>query len=270
MKFARVNNITLHYQVDGALSGKPVLVFANSLGTDFRIWDAVVSDLSCDFTVVRYDKRGHGLSELGAPPYSMDDHVSDLAVLLDHLKFSNAIICGLSVGGMIAQGLYLARPDLVSALVLCDTGHKIGTADMWQERIAALEADGLPSMVDAVMARWFTPAFRKTDNPVYMGCRAMLARQDLAGYTGTCAAIATTDMTDCIGTVRVPVLCVVGDQDLATPPALVRELSELIPSARYVEVEGAGHIPCVEQPERLVRALRSFFINNSILQAVNE
>ena len=75
-----------------------------------------------------YDKRGHGLSDLGGAPYSIDDHVDDLAGLVDHLGAGKVVLCGLSVGGLIAQGLSAKRPEIVRALILCDTAHKIGTA----------------------------------------------------------------------------------------------------------------------------------------------
>ncbi len=264
MQFVSVNNITLHYHYREAAADEPVIVFANSLGTDFRIWDAVVEALSADYSTLVYDKRGHGLSSAGNPPYAMSDHVADIEALITHLGIKSVVICGLSVGGMIAQGLSLKRPDLVQAAILCDTGHKIGTADMWQERITALESTGILPMVETVMERWFTDGFRKDDNPVYVGCKAMLGRQLVAGYIGTCAAIRDADYTAEITGLKMPVLCVVGDQDMSTPPALVQELKSLIPGANYVEITGAGHIPCVEQPEQLIAALQTFLQANSI------
>ena len=153
MQFARVNDITIHHQVIGGPAEKPVLVFVNSLGTDFRIWRDVIVGLAGDAPLLTYDKRGHGLSDVGQVPYSIDDHVSDLIGLLETLSVRKAVICGLSVGGMIALGLAARRPDLVSGLILCDTAHKIGTAESWNARIKAVEENGLGSIVDAVMER---------------------------------------------------------------------------------------------------------------------
>ena len=129
------------------------------------------SSIITDFSIVIYDKRGHGLSDIGEVPYSMDDHVSDLEALLDHLRVTDAIICGLSVGGLIAQGLYARRPDLVQALILCDTAHKIGSDEMWNSRIAAVEKGGMALLVDAILERWFTAAFRRTNNLEFAGYR---------------------------------------------------------------------------------------------------
>lgn len=213
--------------------------------------------LAGSYPLLTYDKRGHGLSDVGEAPYSIEDHVDDLIGLLEHLKVSDAVVCGLSVGGLIAQGLYARRPDLVKALILCDTAHKIGTADMWAARIAAIDESGLDGIVDGVMERWFTPAFRESD-PSFPGYRNMMLRQPVEGYTGTCAAIRDADYTAAAGEIAVPTLCVVGDQDGATPPELVLSLAKLIPRARYEVIKDAGHIPCVEQPEMLTTIIEAF------------
>ena len=258
MQFARINDVTIHYQIIGGPADKPVLVFANSLGTDFRIWRDVIVRLAGDFAIVLYDKRGHGLSDLGQMPYSIEDHATDLAGLLDFLSVKNAIICGLSVGGLVAQSLYQRRPDLVRALILCDTAHKIGTAESWNARIAKVEADGIESIVDSIMERWFTPAFRRPENIAYDGYCNMLIRQPVAGYVATCAALRDADLTEAAAKIAVPTICIVGDQDGSTPPELVLSTAKLIPNARYEVIKDAGHIPCVEQPETLTEVIRAF------------
>lgn len=257
VQFVQVNGVSLHHQIIGGPGNRPVIVFINSLGTDFRIWRDVIVRLASSYPLLTYDKRGHGLSDVGEAPYSIEDHVDDLIALLEHLKVNGAVICGLSVGGLIAQGLYARRPDLVKALILCDTAHKIGTADMWAARIAAIEESGLDGIVDGVMERWFTPAFRESD-PSFPGYRNMMLRQPVEGYTGTCAAIRDADYTAAAGDIAVPTLCVVGDQDGATPPELVLSLAKLIPRARYEVIKDAGHIPCVEQPEMLTTIIEAF------------
>jgi 3-oxoadipate enol-lactonase len=258
MQFLLSGQSAIHYRAEGLTAPKPVIVFINSLGTDFRIWDEVMAALGDRYAYVLHDKRGHGLSDVGSTPYSIDDHVADLIALLDHLSVEKAIIWGLSVGGLIAQGLYRRRPDLVQALVLSNTAHKIGNADMWNDRIAQIEQDGIEPLVDGVMERWFTPAFRKPDNAAYLGARTMLARQDRHGYAATCAAIRDADFTEAANAIAVPTLCVAGDGDASTPPELVGSLSALIAGSRLAVIENCGHIPCLEQPAAYARTVGNF------------
>ncbi|MGV6904713.1 MULTISPECIES: alpha/beta fold hydrolase [unclassified Brucella] len=164
MQFAKVNDIVVHYDLRWNGNDKPVLVFINSLGTDFRIWNKVRARLGHDVSTLVYDKRGHGLSDIGKTPYTIELLAQDLIALLDRLSIHKAVIYGLSVGGLIAQGLYAARPDLVAGLVLSNTAHKIGTPEMWNARIDAIMQNGLASILDATMPRWFTAAYRRPDN----------------------------------------------------------------------------------------------------------
>ncbi|MGI9356733.1 MAG: 3-oxoadipate enol-lactonase [Rhizobiaceae bacterium] len=265
MQFAKVNGVTLHYQVVSAPDDKPTIVFSNSLGTDFRIWRDCVVRLVGECSIVMYDKRGHGLSDIGDSPYKLDDHVNDLAGLLDHLGVSDAVICGLSVGGLIAQGLLFLRPDLVKALVLCDTAAKIGDEKMWPERIAAVEKDGIEPLLDKIMDLWFTPAFHKNRPDDLTGYRNMVHRQTKEGYVGTCAALRDADLREAAKQIKVPAICVVGDQDGSTPPELVLETAKMIPDCRYEVIKGAAHIPCVEQGEVLVEIIRAFLKDAGIV-----
>jgi len=257
MAFARVNGIVLHHDVRGNADA-PALVFSNSLGTDFRIWDEVAARLAGDFRIVLYDKRGHGLSEAPPAPYAIDDHVGDLAALLDHLGIARAAVVGLSVGGLIAQGLAAARPDLVAALVLIGTAPKLGTAETWNARIETVAAKGIAALADDILPRWFTAAFRSPDNPAFAGYRAMLARSPAEGYAGTCAALRDADLTASTRALRLPALCLVGDQDGSTPPDLVRATAALIAGAELEVIAGAGHIPCVEQPAATAALIGDF------------
>lgn len=257
MDFRALNGVVLHVEDIGAADG-PALVFSNSLGTDLRIWDDVVGQLADRFRIVRYDKRGHGLSEIGETPYSIDDHVGDLAALLDDLAIEGAIVCGLSVGGLIAQGLTASRPELVAGLVLCDTAHKIGSAELWNTRMAAIGKSGIAAIAEGILERWFSKDLRENDRAALAGWRAMLTRTPEAGYLGTCAAIRDADFTEEAKRIAVPTLCIVGAEDGATPPALVRELADLVPGARYEVIAGAGHLPCIERPLAVARLIEDF------------
>ena len=257
MAFKRLDDIVVHY--DAPEAGElPTLVFANSLGTDLRVWDALLPHLGRRFRAIRYDKRGHGLTDATAAPYTMAQLGTDLARLLDFLGVRAAIVCGLSIGGLVAQQLAATRPELVRGLILMDTAHKVGTAELWQQRIDAVEGGGIDGIAAAILERWFTPAFRRERPEELAGWRNMLTRTLVAGYAGCCAAIRDADLTATTARLAVPTLCLVGDQDGATPPPLVRELAGLVPGARFHEIAEAGHLPGVEQPAAVARVLLDF------------
>ena len=255
MQFADLGEIRLHYRVDGDPDGAPV-VFSNSLGTDLRLWDKVLPLLPAGLKFIRYDKRGHGLSSMPKPPYSMGSLVRDAELLLDHLGVKECAFVGLSIGGMIAQGLAVKRLDLVRSLVLSNTAAKIGTAEMWQERVNAVLRDGIEPMADNVMERWFSRDFRNTVELELW--RNMLTRQPVNGYAGCSAAIAGTDFYTPTSGLRLPALGIAGDQDGATPPDVVKETIDLIPGSHYQLIRGAGHLPCVEKPEEFAQVLTDF------------
>lgn len=261
MAFGLFNHQVLHFRDENARQPRTI-VFANSLGTDFRIWDDVVARLADRWRILRYDLRGHGLSDAPPAPYSIDDHIADLTALLEARKVDHAAVVGLSVGGMIAQGLAARRRDLVQALVLCDTAHRIGTADMWNARIEAIRKGGLASIADAILERWFSITFRKARAGDLAGYRNMLVRTPVEGYVGTCAALRDADLTSEVRGLAQPALCLVGEQDGATPPDLVRSLSALVPRAGFEIVPSAGHLPCIEQPDILAARVEAFAREN--------
>lgn len=255
MKIFDAGDVRLHYRVDGPDGGPPV-VFANSLGTDMRLWDPVLPLLPKGLRIIRYDKRGHGLSSCPSGPYSMGGLVSDVEKLMDHLHVKDSVFVGLSIGGMIAQGLAVKRLDLVRAMVLSNTAAKIGTPAMWDERIAAIKSGGIESLADAVMERWFSPDFRAT--PELELWRNMLVRGEGDGYAGCSAAISGTDFYTPTASLRLPTLGIAGTDDGSTPPDLVRETTDLIPGSKFHLIRKAGHLPCVEQPVEYAAVLSKF------------
>jgi 3-oxoadipate enol-lactonase len=255
MHMADLGDIRLHYRIDGDPDGMPV-VFANSLGTDLRLWDPILPHLPAGLRILRYDKRGHGLSDCPEGPYQMGKLVHDAERLMELTGFTNAVFVGLSIGGMIAQGLASKRLDLLRAVVLSNTAAKIGTREMWDDRIAQVNAGGMDSAVDATMERWFSSAFRETLD--FHAWRNLFLRTPAAGWTGCAAAIAGTDFMTTTADLRLPLLAISGSEDGSTPPDLVKETADLVPGSSHELIRGAGHLPCVEKPEEYARILTGF------------
>lgn len=250
------NGLALHWREDGDPKGAPV-VFANSLGTDLRLWDAVVERLPKSLRLIRYDKRGHGLSGCPDAPYAMGALVGDVEALLDHLDVRDCVFVGLSIGGMIAQGLAVKRMDQVRAMVISNTAAKIGTHQTWADRIATVDAGGIDAIADTVMNVWFSKDFQA--KPELQIWRNMLTRTPKVGYMGCCAAIAGTDFYTTTASLTLPTMAIAGSEDGSTPPDLVRETADLVKGSRFELVRGAGHLPCVENPEAYAALLMSFF-----------
>ena len=264
MHVAAANGIHIHYRDEGPRAA-PTIVFSNSLGTDQRIWDRLIERLGDGFRFVRYDKRGHGLSTAPDAPYALDDHIGDLEALLGQLGIEQAIVCGLSVGGMIAQGLAARHPNRVRALILCDTAEKIGPPEMWEQRIEMARQGGIEALADAVMQRWFSEDFRANRQAELAAWRAMLTRTPAEGYIGTSYALRDADLTQSSAELGVPTLCIGGSEDGATTPEMVQALADLVPGARFVLIEGAGHLPCIESPDAVHAAIDGFLKENALV-----
>jgi 3-oxoadipate enol-lactonase len=254
MKLER-GNATILVQDEGPENG-PVVVFANSLGTSLSLWDSLCERLPSSLRRVRFDLRGHGGSSVPDEPFGMDDLVADAEGVMDALGIKDAAFVGLSIGGMIAQGLASKRPDLVRVAVFSNTAAKIGDPDLWNDRIRAIEVQGLEGIADGVMERWFGKAFRATDEVKFW--RQMLVYTDPRGYIGCCRAIAGANLRSSTAALRLPVLGIAGAADLSTPPAVVTETIASIPGARLEVINGAGHLPCVEAPDKYASLIMQF------------
>ena len=248
----------LHLRIDGPQDA-PALLLCNSLGTDLRLWDAMMPALA-QWRVIRYDKQGHGLSDLGNGT-DIADHAEDAAAILDAMG-GPATVIGCSIGGLIAQRLASDRPDLVRALVLSNSAAKLGTAESWQERIATVQAGGTRAIADAVMERWFAAPFRA--RPELALWRNMLARSPRDGYIAACQALAGADQSAATARLRLPCMVIAGSEDGASPPEIVRATADLIAGAEFHLIDGAGHLPCVEAPDAMAAILQPFLQRHAV------
>ncbi len=258
--FVDVDGVILHARVDPPEAGAaaaPPLVFVHSLGTEGRIWDAVVARLPATQRV-RVDLRGHGLSDAPPGDYALASLAADVLGVLDRLGVATAVFVGVSIGGQVALQAALDRPERVAGLVLLDTAARIGDRAGWEARRAEVRSHGLAASADAVVGRWFAPKSRASDPIAPRGYRNLLLRTPVAGYLGACAALRDADLRSRTADIAQPTLVLCGAEDTATPPALVRGLADTLPNARYAEIAGAGHLPCLDRPDEVAAHVAAF------------
>jgi 3-oxoadipate enol-lactonase len=256
MAFLKLNNAQLFYQWDGP-ENAPVVVFSNSLGTTHRMWDPQLDAFTRHFRVLRYDGRGHGQSTATPGPYTIEQLAGDVVRLLDALKLDRVYFCGLSMGGMIGMHLGAAHASRLHKMVLCNTAAKIGTPDVWNARITAVQTGGMKAVAGAVIDRWLTAGFRAAHPGDTAQVLSMLEGCDPPGYAASCCAVRDVDFRQKLAGVEVATQVIAGTHDPATPPADGRALSELIHGAKYTEL-AAAHLSNIEAREEFNREVLAF------------
>ncbi|MWV20568.1 3-oxoadipate enol-lactonase [Methylobacterium sp. 2A] len=257
MAFADLDGIRLHYRTDGD-PAHPALVLSNSLGASLDMWAPQVEPLARRFHLVRYDTRGHGQSEVAPGPYTIAQLGRDVIGLLDHLGLGRAHFAGVSMGGLTGQWLALNHPERLARLALCNTAAYIGPPENWTNRVAAVRADGVGSIADALAARWLTADYAAAHPDLASSLRRMLAATAAEGYAGACLAVRDADFRADLARIAVPTLVIAGTHDLSTPAAEGRFLAGNIPDAQYRELSGA-HLTNLEDVARFNAALLAFF-----------
>ena len=256
MPFVDSQHAQIHYSLEGSTS-KPVLVFANSLGTDLSMWDPQVPESLKSLRALRHDTRGHGKSSVTPGPYSIEQLAKDVAALADSLKLDRFHFCGLSMGGMIGMWLAANASERLNKLVLASTAAKIGTPETWNTRIDTVREQGMKPVARATMERWFTPAWRTKNLQTVARIQRMVEAAHPEGYIACCAAVRDFDFREQLAKIRVPTLVISGTHDPATTTADGRFLTEHIPGSRYVELN-AAHLSNLEDPDRFTREVMTF------------
>jgi 3-oxoadipate enol-lactonase len=255
MPFAELGELRTHYSLTDDTG--PVLVFSNSLGTNFSMWDAQMAELQRHFRILRYDTRGHGQSSVTRGDYTIDQLGRDVVALLDSLRLDRVHFCGLSMGGMIGIWLGIQAPDRLDRLVLSNTAARIGTKETWNARIATVRKDGMKSVAAGVIERWFTPDFRLSSPEKVARAQQMLENASPEGYAGCCAAIRDMDQREGVTQITTPTLVIYGARDPVTPASDADFLSERIHGSAKVELD-AAHLSNVEQPDAFTKAVSDF------------
>jgi len=244
--------VELNHVLEGP-DNTPVLVLSNSLGSTLGMWDDQAPVLRERFRLLRYDQRGHGDSPVPSGPYKLEDLGRDALALLDRLEIERASFCGLSIGGLVGMWLASEAPERVERLVLCCTAPRFDP-EMYDARASKVRAEGVGSIADVVLERWFTPEFRAARPETVEAAANMLRSTPAEGYAGCCEALRDADLRSRLGGIRAPTLVIAGAEDPATTVDQAEEIRDSIPEARLVVIE-AAHLANIEQPEAVTREI---------------
>jgi 3-oxoadipate enol-lactonase len=250
MPVARVNDIDLHYKLDG--DGEETIVLINGLADDVETWSGQLDDfLAAGYRVLRIDNRGIGASSKPAGPYSSRMLADDAKALVDQLGLADFHLMGVSMGGMIAQEYALAYPgDLRSVTFGCTYAAPGPFCSrmfaMWADLAPAL---GVPFVMRDVTLWAFTlPFFEGRPEDLAEFETAMrYMDQPVHAYLAQLAVIQNHDTTSRLGEIRVPALVLAGEEDILIPVALSRRIHEGIPGSEWATTKG-GHACLWEHP----------------------
>ncbi|RKP51923.1 3-oxoadipate enol-lactonase [Pararobbsia silviterrae] len=249
MPYASIKGVEIHYRIDGAANtDAPWIVFSNSLGADVSMWTPQLAAFASRYRVLRYDTRGHGHSDAPKGSYTIEQLTGDVLGLFDTLSISRAHFCGISMGGLTGVALAARYPDRIDRVVLANTAAKIGSDEVWGPRADKARQGGMASLADAVLPRWFTPAFVEREPLMYAHIRDVFVHTDNEGYASNCDALRIADLRGETHNIRARALVIAGTHDVAATPAQGQELAASIAGARYVEFD-ASHISNIELPD---------------------
>ena len=246
--------------VQGATATGTPVVLSHALGLDLHMWDALAAQLATTRPVLRYDHRGHGGSAVPVGPYSMDDLVDDAARLIREWGRGPVVWVGLSMGGMVGQGLALRYPELVKAVVLANTSSKYpeAAAAIFVQRVTAVQAGGMAAIVDSVLERYFSAAFRAAQTEAVAVARGTVLRCDPAGYAACCQAVGGVNWLDRLDTITCPTLIIAGALDVGAPVSMSQAIGQRIKGSELVVFDEASHLSVAEQPAQFAQTLHAF------------
>ena len=254
--FTASDGCALHYTFDGD-SGRPILLLSNSLGSTIDMWAPQVPALTQHFRVLRYDNRGHGASDVPAGPYTMERIALDAKELIEGLEIGPVAFCGLSLGGMVGMWLGANAPQLLTRAVLANTSAYFGQPELWNQRIALIENEGMQAAAEGVVQRWLTSEFMRNDPAAAAKCLAMVAGIAPSGYVAAAVAVRDMDLREALPNIPIPVLVIAGALDPATPPVMAEAIVETVPNARLAILD-AAHLSNIEKADEFNSLIMSF------------
>lgn len=241
--------------------GRQPLVLLHGFPFDPSMWQPQLRALRRDARLLAPDLLGLGSSRLaaGAAP-TMDDYAADVLAWMDDAGISRTVVAGLSMGGYVAFAMWRLARERIAGLVLLDTKPEADGEEARRGRVATREAiasGGMDAVCEGMLEKVLGETTRRTRPEVVAHVRRMIRESDPAGAMAAVDALRERpDRTALLGTIDVPCVVVVGEEDVLTPPDVARAMAERIRKARLVVVPRAGHVTSLEAPEKVTAMLR--------------
>jgi 3-oxoadipate enol-lactonase len=239
----------------------PALVFLHGIGGAARGWRHQLAMFAPAWHAVAWDMPGYGGS-LPLPEASIATLAEALAAFLMALDLKNPVLVGHSIGGMIVQRFIADRPEAARAVVLAQTSPAFGRPDGdWQrkfieDRLGPLDrGETMPMMAPKLVADLVGD---DADPEGVALARDCMAATQPDSYRSMMLALVGFDLKAALARIAVPTLVLSGSKDGNAPAGMMRRMAEAIPGARYIELEGCGHLANLERPGEFDAALRSF------------
>ncbi|MET4576775.1 alpha/beta fold hydrolase [Ottowia thiooxydans] len=250
------------YSITGAANA-PWVTLAHPVGANRHTWAAQVAQLSTRYRVLSYDMRGHGESPSQGPSCGVDDLAGDVHALWQKLGIAQSHFVGLSLGGCVGLALAHHHPEAVQSLVIANARLEMDAAatQMWQQRAASVEQEGMSAVVDATLERWLTPAFRAAEPHTTETVRETLASMSAEGFAACARALAHMHQAQRLKQLQVPTLLISGLADQAVPSALIRADAASNARLQLIEIDGP-HMVHLENPMGFDRAVQTFLASH--------
>jgi 3-oxoadipate enol-lactonase len=248
--------VSLYFKETGR-DETPVLLL-HELGGSSESWRAVTPLLSTDRRVIAVDLRCAGRSEKPPGAFTLEDAGDDLNAFLSALKLERVDVIGAALGSLVGALLAIRHPDRVRRLMTCAVAPDMAgpTRAYLVERAKKVRVAGMRAVVDASLANSF-PASHPAERAAYRG---VYLANDPAAYAELSLALARLEMSPANwGAIRAPTLVASGAHDFLWPPAVGRQVAALVPGARFIAMDDAGHFPHLQAPATLARLAREFF-----------
>jgi 3-oxoadipate enol-lactonase len=250
-----------------ALGGGPAVILLHPTPVDHRFWMPVAEILAGTYRVIVPDLRGHGQSELGEGPITVEKLAADAGRLLDHLEIGKALFGGCSIGGYTLFGIWRTMPVRVEAFAFCCSKPQADTEAARarrEETIAKVRERGTAEFIESNLETLIGSAARRRWPEKVAEAREMMQAVPVESIIAVQQGLAARpDSVVTARTLRLPCCVIAGSEDPNSTPADMKLLAEQIRNggygAEYNEIPEAGHFAPFEQPELVARILRRFF-----------